>query len=66
MITLMGFFSVYVGLVYNDFFSLPLDLFGSSWVWEDGLDTVGFVEVLAFICQGGLSQVSVRGTCAHH
>lgn len=40
MITMMGFFSVYAGLIYNDFFSLPLDLFGSSWRWEDGVDTV--------------------------
>ena len=40
MIAMMGFFSVYAGLIYNDFFSLPLDLFGSSWVWEEGRETV--------------------------
>merc|ERR1739844_829546 len=27
-----GFFSTYVGLIYNDFFSVGLDLFGSRWV----------------------------------
>merc|ERR1740138_1394558 len=26
-------------MVYNDFFALPLDVFGSSWVWKDGLET---------------------------
>ena len=31
MILLMGFFAVYCGLLYNDFFSLGLDVFGSKW-----------------------------------
>jgi len=31
MITMMGFFAVYAGLVYNDCFSLGLNLFGSRW-----------------------------------
>lgn len=34
MITMMGFFAVYAGLIYNDFFSVPLNLFGSSWYWD--------------------------------
>jgi V-type H+-transporting ATPase subunit a len=33
MITMMGFFAVYAGLVYNDCFSLGLNLFGSRWVF---------------------------------
>lgn len=35
MITMMGFFAVYAGLIYNDFFSVPLDLFGSSWHFSE-------------------------------
>jgi len=31
MIIMMGFFAVYAGLIYNDCFSLGLNLFGSRW-----------------------------------
>jgi len=37
MITMMGFFAVYAGLVYNDCFSLGLNLFQSRWEF-DGQD----------------------------
>ncbi|EED92420.1 v-type h-atpase [Thalassiosira pseudonana CCMP1335] len=36
MITMMGFFAVYAGLVYNDCFSLGLNLFGSRWAFANG------------------------------
>ena len=39
MLLMMGFFAVYAGLVYNDCFSLGLNLFGSRWHFdgqEDG------------------------------
>ncbi|KAL3767608.1 hypothetical protein ACHAW5_004049 [Stephanodiscus triporus] len=41
MIVMMGFFAVYAGLVYNDCFSLGLNLFGTRWTFgsdspEDG------------------------------
>jgi V-type H+-transporting ATPase subunit a len=34
MITMMGFFAVYAGLMYNDCFSLGLNIFGSRWKFE--------------------------------
>ena len=34
MITMMGFFAVYAGFIYNDCFSLGLNLFGSRYVFD--------------------------------
>eukprot|EP00735_Rhodelphis_limneticus_P011062 TRINITY_DN4111_c0_g1::TRINITY_DN4111_c0_g1_i1::g.2154::m.2154 TRINITY_DN4111_c0_g1::TRINITY_DN4111_c0_g1_i1::g.2154 ORF type:complete len:1005 (-),score=260.76,sp/P25286/VPP1_RAT/34.06/4e-122,sp/P25286/VPP1_RAT/58.91/2e-33,V_ATPase_I/PF01496.14/9.7e-193,stn_TNFRSF12A/PF12191.3/0.19 TRINITY_DN4111_c0_g1_i1:184-3198(-) len=31
LILLMGVFSIYTGLLYNEFFAIPLDLFGTKW-----------------------------------
>mmetsp|Transcript_17302 Transcript_17302/g.21574 ORF Transcript_17302/g.21574 Transcript_17302/m.21574 type:complete len:880 (+) Transcript_17302:124-2763(+) len=34
MLAMMGFFAVYAGFVYNDMFSLGLNLFGTRWEFE--------------------------------
>lgn len=39
MLTMMGAFAMYAGLVYNDFFSLSLNLFGSKFEYPDCLES---------------------------
>lgn len=36
VVFLMGIFAMYVGLIYNETFALPINLFGSSWFYPNG------------------------------
>lgn len=48
MITMMGFFAIYAGFVYNDCFSLGLNLFGSRWYFygQDKLEVQNGAEAI--------------------
>jgi len=39
LLMLMGLFSIYTGLLYNEFFSMPLDLFGTNWQYVGNATT---------------------------
>ena len=36
LLLMMGFFASFCGLIYNDFLSIPLNLFGSCYNFENG------------------------------
>lgn len=43
IITMMGFFAIYAGFLYNDIFSVGLDLFGTR--WKDGAKQGEFITM---------------------
>lgn len=55
-ITMMGFFGLYAGLMYNDFFSVGLDIFGSRYkavMQEDGDKQVMIYEPMYDVTNSG-------------
>jgi len=36
LLLMMGICSIYCGAIYNEFFAIPLDLFGTRWEFKDG------------------------------
>jgi V-type H+-transporting ATPase subunit a len=59
MILLMGLFSIYTGLIYNDLFSQALTIFASGWEWPSRTGTVeaDFISAYPF----GVDPVSSGG-----
>eukprot|EP00929_Paragymnodinium_shiwhaense_P117138 TRINITY_DN8739_c0_g1_i1.p1 TRINITY_DN8739_c0_g1~~TRINITY_DN8739_c0_g1_i1.p1 ORF type:complete len:861 (+),score=185.39 TRINITY_DN8739_c0_g1_i1:123-2705(+) len=53
ILTMMGFFAMYCGLLYNDFFSVGLPLFESRWSGTEGDETVTFEPAYDVKNQGG-------------
>lgn len=52
MLFLMGAFAIYTGLIYNDYFALPLNLFGSRFevTLESKARPFVFLGALTFPC----------------
>ncbi|SCD22393.1 vacuolar proton translocating ATPase subunit A, putative [Plasmodium ovale] len=56
MLLLMGFFAVYAGFLYNDFFSMPLNLFTSMFEVDKEVESVQFYKRRQYINSEGKLQ----------
>jgi V-type H+-transporting ATPase subunit a len=44
LLLFMGFFAIYCGFMYNEFFCMPMNLFGTNWQWDPDSPTFPYAE----------------------
>jgi V-type H+-transporting ATPase subunit a len=57
LILVMGLFSIYTGLLYNEWLSRPMNLFGTAWYYPYGSDTA--VKIPGYTYAFGVDPVRV-------
>ena len=56
IVTMMGFFSIYTGLIYNDCFSKSFNIFGSHWTWPNNFTAPVRMEDTIMLDPGNFTQ----------